>query len=316
MADTTAAGQEREAAEVRHITTYLDGLAIPTRGDDDKPLTLIARINIMTARCVQAKKDLAESRYQTACVLSERLEAAEAESEELKRHIASFAKAAEVHFATVQWNARASISPTPDTPLTRRSKIAAIGRGLDYCADHAAPDALPGAMREAAQKLAVICAEDRAASSARPTPETAEAVPDPVHLIFFDDQDRRPEIFAGRGATAAAHHRFKVISAQWNAHLFVKLKSNSRDDQFAKDNASICAPAAEAVQLGVIRKWPDGMADRVEHVWRDLIGFTIDYKLYDLMRVLAEFGFTLSVHEAEAARGIGTTATTGQAQHG
>ena len=59
--------------------------------------------------------------------------------------------------------------------------------------------------------------------------------------------------------------------------------------------------------LNLIPKWPEGFQDRIEHVWRDLIGFTPNYKLYDLQQMLAKFGFTMVVYEgaasgAEAAR--------------
>jgi len=71
-------------AEARHIRTYLDGLVIPTRDEAGGPLSLVARINIMTGRCVQAKKDLAESRYRTAASLERKLNAAEEEIERLR----------------------------------------------------------------------------------------------------------------------------------------------------------------------------------------------------------------------------------------
>ena len=45
-------------------------------------------------------------------------------------------------------------------------------------------------------------------------------------LIYFDDQDRRPEIFTDEGA---ALKRYEDISISWNAHLFVLVNSNSRD---------------------------------------------------------------------------------------
>lgn len=57
--------------------------------------------------------------------------------------------------------------------------------------------------------------------------------------------------------------------------------------------------AGTEVKLGLIRHWPDGMPARVEKVWLDLPGFIIDYKLYDLSRVLAEFGFVMKVYEAQ-----------------
>ena len=59
------------------------------------------------------------------------------------------------------------------------------------------------------------------------------------------------------------------------------------------------------VQLGVIRHWPDGFADRLEYVWKDLIGFTPNYKLYDLKRVLAEFGFTMRIYEGNVEKDAG-----------
>ena len=45
-------------------------------------------------------------------------------------------------------------------------------------------------------------------------------------LIYFDDQDRRPEMFTDEGA---ALKRYEDISISWNAHLFVLVNSNSRD---------------------------------------------------------------------------------------
>lgn len=51
--------------------------------------------------------------------------------------------------------------------------------------------------------------------------------------IVFDDADRRHEIVF---TEAAARERFRQISASWNAHLFVKVESNSRDDKHANRN--------------------------------------------------------------------------------
>ncbi len=53
----------------------------------------------------------------------------------------------------------------------------------------------------------------------------------------------------------------------------------------------------EPVALNIIRKWPDGFADRLQHVWLDVVSFIPNVKLYDLQRVLAEFGFTMKVYE-------------------
>lgn len=73
-----------EVLEVQQIRRYLDGLVIPTRNEDGEPLSLIGRINVMNAKCVKAKKELAESRYQTALSLERKLEAAEEEIERLQ----------------------------------------------------------------------------------------------------------------------------------------------------------------------------------------------------------------------------------------
>jgi hypothetical protein len=60
------------------------------------------------------------------------------------------------------------------------------------------------------------------------------------------------------------------------------------------------AAGGEAVALNVIRQWPEGFAARLEHVWRDLVGFIPSYKLFDLQRTLAEFGFSMVVYEGSA----------------
>lgn len=56
------------------------------------------------------------------------------------------------------------------------------------------------------------------------------------------------------------------------------------------------------VPLEVIRHWPKGMQERLEAVWKDLVGFIPSYKLYDLQRVLAEFGFEMLVYETGVAQ--------------
>ena len=50
-----------------------------------------------------------------------------------------------------------------------------------------------------------------------------------VYLIRYDDRSREDELFAECGAKRAAFERYKQISGNWNAHLFVKIDSNSRD---------------------------------------------------------------------------------------
>lgn len=57
------------------------------------------------------------------------------------------------------------------------------------------------------------------------------------------------------------------------------------------------AASAEPVALNIIRNWPDGFDERLQAVWIDVIGLIPNIKLYDLQRVLAEFGFTMLVFD-------------------
>lgn len=92
-----------------------------------------------------------------------------------------------------------------------------------------------------------IPASWRPALYAAPLPDPQRSEPlkdeplvgrDAVWLIHFDDRDRGPEILTTEDA---ARERFRQISQNWNAHLFVKVASNSRDDRFASANATIAA---------------------------------------------------------------------------
>jgi hypothetical protein len=72
--------------------------------------------------------------------------------------------------------------------------------------------------------------------------QSAGAVEEVPYFIVFDDQDRKPELVIG---AERAVIRFKQVSASWNAHLYVKVASNSRDCPYP--NAAIKAdPAQEA----------------------------------------------------------------------
>lgn len=63
--------------------------------------------------------------------------------------------------------------------------------------------------------------------------ERQEAVPEETpHIIVFDDADRPDEKFSGAGARPAALRRWQQISMSWNAHLFVRVERNSRDDPY------------------------------------------------------------------------------------
>jgi hypothetical protein len=66
--------------------------------------------------------------------------------------------------------------------------------------------------------------------------ELAEALADPdqvPYLIVFDDHDRPNESLRGR---KRARLRYKQISGGWNAHLFVKIDSNSKDCRQPSDS--------------------------------------------------------------------------------
>lgn len=72
-------------------------------------------------------------------------------------------------------------------------------------------------------------ADLRAALAAVPASEPV--VPDNSevpYLIVFDDQDQENELVIGDWRAAI---RFKQISGSWNAHLFVKIAGNNRDDK-------------------------------------------------------------------------------------
>lgn len=63
------------------------------------------------------------------------------------------------------------------------------------------------------------------------------------HMIVFDDADREPLMFAGAGARNAALKTWSQISGAWNAHLFVRVERNCRDDRYPSAHQS--APAAK-----------------------------------------------------------------------
>lgn len=52
---------------------------------------------------------------------------------------------------------------------------------------------------------------------------------DGAYIIKFDDKDRDDEFFAMSGAREAVLERYRNISYNWNAHLFVKIDSNDRN---------------------------------------------------------------------------------------
>ncbi|WP_325437586.1 hypothetical protein [Pseudomonas nitroreducens] len=73
----------------------------------------------------------------------------------------------------------------------------------------------------------------------------AGQVPDECpHLILFDDADVEPIMFAGSGARRAALAKWEQVSINWNAHLFVRIEKNCRDDPYP------CATLAAAMAQG------------------------------------------------------------------
>jgi len=63
-------------------------------------------------------------------------------------------------------------------------------------------------------------------------------------VIIFDDADLKPLHFAGAGSKTAALTAYERASTQWNAHLFVRIAHNSRDDRFP--DASLDTPQTES----------------------------------------------------------------------
>lgn len=69
------------------------------------------------------------------------------------------------------------------------------------------------------------------------------SIPDECpHMIVFDDTDREHMVFAGAGARDAALKTWDKISGSWNAHLFVRIERNSRDDRYP---SAAFVPAAQ-----------------------------------------------------------------------
>jgi hypothetical protein len=116
----------------------------------------------------------------------------------------------------------------------------------------------------------------RAAIAGAAEPVALDSVP---FLVYFDDYERRPEVIIGE---AAARERFRQVSASWNAHLFVKVASNTRDDTYAKANAVLAspppptqAPSQEALTTCMCRWSADGQKlvsqCTLHEAWRDAI---------------------------------------------
>jgi predicted ATP-dependent endonuclease of OLD family len=75
---------------------------------------------------------------------------------------------------------------------------------------------------------------------------------DLTYLIYYDDRDRPLEIIVGE---KAARKRYEDISVSWNAHLFVLIDNNAKDDKapvalFAAEGKRV----EELVQAGILEK--------------------------------------------------------------
>lgn len=57
-----------------------------------------------------------------------------------------------------------------------------------------------------------------------------------VCLIYFDEHGIDPLVIVGY---RSAKERFRQVSQQYNAHFFVKIESNSKDDPYFSSNAKI-----------------------------------------------------------------------------
>ena len=76
----------------------------------------------------------------------------------------------------------------------------------------------------------MIDAQQEAPKAAPGDSAASLVVPDGCpHILWFDDQDLKPVVFAGNGAKRAALEAYRQASMQWNAHLFVRIAVNSRD---------------------------------------------------------------------------------------
>ncbi|MND53809.1 hypothetical protein D3C80_448570 [compost metagenome] len=95
----------------------------------------------------------------------------------------------------------------------------------------------PCVERNVAEDLRAILSQPAAQHQGEPV---ALAIPEECpHLIVFDDTEVASLIFSGAGARVAALKKWEAISTSWNAHLFVRVARNSRDD------GHLCATAAD-----------------------------------------------------------------------
>lgn len=87
----------------------------------------------------------------------------------------------------------------------------------------------------------------------KPEPEQLSLPDDGAYLIRYDDKSQHDELFVSVGAKAAAMGRYAQISPSWNAHLFVKIDSNCRDQKIP--NATVEPAKPEPRVIPKDRQW-------------------------------------------------------------
>lgn len=83
--------------------------------------------------------------------------------------------------------------------------------------------------RESCPEKWCVCSEHQATRVVNSSLKIPDECP---HMIVFDDAERESIMFAGAGAREAALKTWDHISRSWNAHLFVRVERNSRDDRY------------------------------------------------------------------------------------
>lgn len=156
-----------------------------------------------------------------------------------------------------------SFEPTGVIEIDRvLSAVADAGKGCHHTADWSeygydtAIQELANAAAAAWNRRAAMQTDEPVAV---PTREEALADTDQVpYLIYFDDADRKPEPVVGG---KRARYRFSQVSISWNAHLFAKIASNSRDDAIHGHNYA--APdRAPSIEL------TGDDAEEVKQIWQ------------------------------------------------
>lgn len=126
-----------------------------------------------------------------------------------------------------------------------------------------------------------------------------DVTPEGTHVTaFYRKPDAVPEMFYSEFHPLAQPEQANPIDTYERAYYEGKRAGIAESEAIKTQPEQ--EPVANEVQLNIIRWWPDGFANRLEHVWKDLIGFIPNYKLLDLQRLLAEFGFTMKIYEGEA----------------